>query len=391
MIAAGRRCGKSRYAASKLITKALEKPKCHVWYVGLTQAAARDIMWSILHELGGEAIKSSHINNLQITLINGSIITLKGSDKPESMRGISLWFLVMDEYAFMKPDIWEVILRPALADQQGDAVFIGTPAGRNHFYEMFTQAEDKPGWKAWHFTSYDNPLLPQEEIQHARETMSSFAFNQEFMASFEARESELFREDWIKYGESKPKGELQTYIAVDLAGFEEEGKKTKGKRDETAIAVVHASPDGWFIDNVITGRWTLKDTANVIFETVRKYDPISVGIEKGIAKQAVMSPLMDLMRQRGKFFVVKELTHGNKKKIDRILWALQGRFEHGKITLRKAEWNHKFLDQLFQFPSTLTNDDTIDAVAYIDQLATITYRETLEEDTWEPLDEYTGY
>lgn len=391
VIAAGRRCGKSRYAGAKLITKALEKPNCHVWYVGLTQAAARDIMWSLLHELGGEAIKSSHINNLQITMINGSKITLKGSDKPESMRGISLWFLVMDEYAFMKQDIWEVILRPALADQQGDAVFIGTPAGRNHFYEMYKSCEDMPNWKSWHFTSYDNPLLPQEELKHARETMSTFAFNQEFMASFEARESELFKEEWIKYADERPKGAYQTYIAIDLAGFEEEGKKTKGKRDQTAIAVVHASDSGWFVETIITGRWTLKDTANVIFETVRKYDPISVGIEKGIAKQAVMSPLMDLMRQRGKFFVVKELTHGNKKKTDRILWALQGRFEHGKVTIKKAQWNHQFLDQLFQFPSTLTNDDTIDALAYIDQLATITYRDTLEEDTWEPLDEYTGY
>lgn len=390
-VAAGRRTGKSRLAAAKLITKGLEKPNCHVWYVGLTQAASRDIMWSLLHELGSGVIKSSHINNLQISLINGSTISLKGSDRPESMRGISLWYLVMDEYAFMKPDIWEFILQPALADQQGDALFIGTPAGRNHFYEMWKNESEDPSFNSWHFTSYDNPLLPREEIERAKRTMSTYAFNQEFMASFEARESELFKEEWVKFAEERPKGQHQTYIAVDLAGFEEEGKKTKGKRDETAIAVVHVSENGWFVQTIITGRWTLKDTANVIFETVRKYDPISVGIEKGIAKQAVMSPLMDMMRERGKFFAIKELTHGNRKKTDRILWALQGRFEHGKVTLRRADWNHKFLDQLFQFPSTLTNDDAIDALAYIDQLAVISYRDTLEEDTWEPLDEYTGY
>ena len=393
VIAAGRRTGKSRYAAARLITKALEKPNVHVWYVGLTQAASRDIMWSVLHDMAAPVIKGSHINNLQITLINGSVISLKGSDRPESMRGISLWFLVMDEYAFMKPDIWELILRPALADQQGEAVFIGTPAGRNHFYDMYLACEELPDWKSWHFSSSDNPLLPEEEIEHARQTMSSYAFRQEFEASFEARESELFKDDWIKWDTDLQRGhDWQCFMAIDLAGFEEEGLKKKQKRDETAIAVVYVSDAGWFVETIIHGRWTLKDTANVIFEAVRKYDPIAVGIEKGIAKQAVMSPLMDLMRARNKFFNVKELTHGNRKKIDRIVWALQGRFEHGKITLKKGkDWNWKLLDQLFQFPSKLTNDDLVDALAYVDQLAEIAYIDAVEEDTWEPLDEYTGY
>ena len=70
-------------------------------------------------------IAGSHINNLQIKLVNGATISLKGADRPETMRGVSLKFLVMDEYADMKPDVWEQILRPALADQKGSAMFIG--------------------------------------------------------------------------------------------------------------------------------------------------------------------------------------------------------------------------------------------------------------------------
>jgi sugar (pentulose or hexulose) kinase len=75
------------------------------------------------------------------------------------MRGVSLKFLVMDEYADMKPDVWEQILRPALADQKGSAMFIGTPMGRNHFYELYKFAElgDDETYRGWHFTSYDNP------------------------------------------------------------------------------------------------------------------------------------------------------------------------------------------------------------------------------------------
>ena len=77
-----------------------------------------------------------------------------------------------------------------------------------------------------------------------------------------------------------------------------------------------------------------------IFQAVRDYRPVSVGIERGIAKQAVMSPLDGLCKKDTvHFFRVEELTHGNKKKTDRIMWALQGRFENGYITLNKGEWN----------------------------------------------------
>ena len=117
-----------------------------------------------------------------------------------------------------------------------------------------------------------------------------------------------------------------------------------------------------------------------------------MGIEKGIAKQAVMSPLIDLQKRYGQFFRVEELTHGNKKKTDRIMWALQGRFENGYITLKKAEWNISFLDQLFQFPDALTHDDLIDALAYIDQLANVPYGiGDIEFDEPEILDVIAGY
>ena len=394
IVAAGRRTGKSRLAAWLLIVNALQAERGHVFYVAPTQGQARDIMWQTLLELGHPVISGSHINNLQIKLINGATISLKGADRPETMRGVSLKFLVLDEYADMKPDVFEQILRPALADQKGCAMFIGTPMGRNHFYELYKYAElgDDKTYKAWHFTSYDNPILDPEEINTAKKSMSSYAFRQEFMASFEARGSEMFKEDWVKFGEESS-GEGDYYIAVDLAGFEEVNKKrTKNTRlDETAIAVVKVNPNGWFVENIIYGRWTLDETAAKIFQAVRDYEPVSVGIERGIAKQAVMSPLMDLQKRHGTFFRVEELTHGNKKKTDRVMWALQGRFENGFVTLKKGEWNSRFLDQLFQFPDALTHDDLIDALAYIDQLAHVAYDYDYEVDDYEILDVVSGY
>ena len=394
VVAAGRRTGKSRLAAWLLIINALQAEKGHVFYVAPTQGQARDIMWQSLLELGHPVIAGSHINNLQVKLVNGATISLKGADRPETMRGVSLKFLVMDEYADMKPDVWEQILRPALADQKGQALFIGTPMGRNHFYELYKYAElgDDPTYASWHFTSYDNPLLDPEEIDMAKKSMSSYSFRQEFMASFEARGSEMFKEDWVQFGEEPEEGDY--YIACDLAGFEDVSKKrTKNsKLDETAIAVAKVSPDGWYVDNIIYGRWSLDETASKIFQAVRDYRPLSVGIERGIAKQAVMSPLMDLQRRYGQFFRVEELTHGNKKKTDRVMWALQGRFENGFITLNKGEWNSRFLDQLFQFPDPLTHDDLVDALAYIDQLSNVPYGlSELQFDEPEILDVIAGY
>ena len=393
IVAAGRRTGKSRLAAWMLIVNALQADKGHVFYVAPTQGQARDIMWQTLLELAHPVVTSSHINNLQIKLVNGATISLKGADRPETMRGVSLKFLVMDEYADMKPEVFEQILRPALADQKGAALFIGTPMGRNHFYDLYKYAEleDDESYTAWHFTSYDNELLDPDEIDLAKKSMSSYAFRQEFMASFEARGSEMFKEEWVKFGETPEIGDY--YISIDLAGFEDVSKKrTKNsKLDESAIAVVKVNENGWHLENIIHGRWDLAETARKIFEAVRDYRPISVGIERGISKQAVMSPLMDLMKQRGRFFVVEELTHGNRKKTDRIMWALQGRFENGQITLGKGEWNSRFLDQLFQFPDPLTHDDLVDAFAYTDQLAKVAYSYDFEIDDLEVLDAVTGY
>jgi len=401
VVAAGRRCGKSRLAAWLLIVNALQAnlPNSHVFYVAPTQGQARDIMWKLLVELGAPVIKSAHINNMQITLLNGATISLKGADRPDTMRGVSLKFLVLDEYADMKAEVFEEILRPALADQKGGALFIGTPKGRNHFYDLYKYAElsgdDDLTFTAWHFTSYDNETLDAEEIDVAKKSMSSHAFQQEFMASFKNQGSEMFKEEWLNFG-TKPASEGDYYVAIDLAGFKDVSKKkgNTSRLDSSAISIVYVTEDGWFVEDVIHGRWTLDDTAKKIFQVVKDYKPMSIGIEKGISKQAVMSPLMDMMKRQNFYFRVEELSHGNQRKTDRIMWALQGRFEHGRVTLnkKKKEWHPVFLDQLFAFPDPLTHDDLIDSLAYIDQLAKVTYAGNFEElDNFEALDSLTGY
>jgi len=397
IVAAGRRTGKSRLAAWLLIVNALQEGAGQVFYVAPTQGQARDIMWQTLLELAHPVLKSAHINNLQITLINNAVISLKGADRPETMRGVSLKFLVLDEYADMKPSVFEQILRPALADRKGHALFIGTPMGRNHFYELYKYAElgGDDTYEAWHFTSYDNPLLDPEEIDIAKKSMSSYSFRQEFLASFEAMGSEIFKEDWVKFSEEEP-SEGDYYISVDLAGFADVAKANTSKLkklDQAAISIVKVNEEGWYIKDIVHGRWDVKETAYQIFKAVAKYKPIVTAIEKGALKNAVLPYLMDIMKSKQRFFRIEEVNHGNQKKIDRIIWALQGRFENGGVTLNVGKWNEEFLDQLFQFPNPLVHDDLIDSLAYIDQIAKVaySYQFEYERDDFEFLDAHAGY
>jgi predicted phage terminase large subunit-like protein len=313
------------------------------------------------------------------------------------MRGVALKFLVLDEYADIKPQVFEQILRPALADLKGKCVFIGTPKGRNHFYDLFKmgQSGKEKDWKAWHFTSLDNPLLDPEEIEVAKASMSSFSFRQEFLASFEAPQSEIFKDEWIKVEDKDEEPDSgMYYMAVDLAGFEDVAKNSGNKKkhlDQTAIAVVKVHEDGWWVDRIEYGRWDIKETAAMILKLAKKYEVNTVGIEKGALKNAVLPYLQDLMMSTGVYPKIVELTHGNKKKTDRIVWALQGRMEHGQIVLCEGEWVKEFKDQLLNFPTTGVHDDLIDALSYIDQLAITPFTFDDFEDDYEPLDMISGY
>ena len=395
VVAAGRRFGKSRLAAWTLLIEALKSKTKDVFYIAPTYQQAKDIMWAMLKELGNEVIIAAHENTSVLTLRNGRKIYLKGADRPDTLRGVGLAFVVIDEYADIKPNVWEQIVRPALADVQGGALFIGTPKGRNHFYEMFKlgEAGKNPEWTSFHFTSYDNPLIPSSEIEAAKESMSSFAFRQEFLSSFEAASRDIFKPEWITIDEEEPK-EGNYYIAVDLAGFinvdKESGNKNK-KLDESAIAVVKAHEGGWWVADILHGRWDIKETVTQICNAVMKYQPSAVGIEKGSLKNAVLPYLSDAMRKNNIFFRIDDVTHGNQKKTERIVWALQGRFEHGKITLNYGSWNNEFIDQLTNFPNAQLHDDLVDALAYIDQVSVVTYFQDYEEEDYQYLDEISGY
>ena len=396
VVAGGRRLGKSRLSAITLLIEGLNCPEgSAVMYIAPTLGMARTIMWELLHDLGRNVIKSSHSNNLEILLINGRRILVRGADNPDSLRGVSLTYVVLDECAFVKEDTWQKIIRASLADKKGKALFISTPAGRNWFYNVYKLGleGDDEEWKSWHYTTKDNETIDPKEIEAAERTLSSFAFKQEFLSSFDNAGSDVFKEEWFK---TKPEPKHGSYvIAIDLAGFEEVGKNAgsaKNRLDETAIAIVKIEDNGnWWVEKIEHGRWDIIATAVHILKAVREYKPIATGIERGALKNAVLPYLTDLMRKNNVFTHIHDLTHGNKKKVDRVVWSLQGRMEHGRVSFNEEQDWKEFQDQLVMFPTAGVHDDLVDALSYVDQLAISTYDQEYEEETYECLDIISGY
>lgn len=412
VVAAGRRFGKSYLASIILLVEGAKQTKIRpsdgvevdlaleeVWCVGPTFEQEKRIMWPVLLEIGHGLIAHKHEQTGVLTLVNGRKIAIKGSDRPDNLRGSGLSAVVMDEYAFMRPEVFDIIIYPQLARTEGSAMFIGTPDGKNHFHEMWLRGQSNDPkweeWKSWHFPSIDNPYLPKAEIAKAESSMSRDHFRQEFLADFESGAGYVLRPSDFPIVEYIPGGG-DKYIAVDLAGFEKaEGGRTLVQRDSHAIAVVHNHAGGWCVERIIHGQWDVRETALRIVKAFKDYRPLKLGIEKGIAQRAVMPYLEDMMTQFGVYFNVEELTHGNQHKPSRIAWALQGRSEKGRIQLLKGknatEWIPDFLTQCNDFPNQLAHDDLIDALAYIDQIADPYYDGPLMETYWTPQDEVSYY
>lgn len=405
VVAAGRRGGKSYLSAVLLLIEALKmeneagynlKNK-DVWYVAPTFQQAKDIMWALLKDLGEEVIVSTHENTATATLVNGRRICLKGSDRPDTLRGVGISYVVLDEYASMKPEVWDLIIRATLADVEGGALFIGTPDGKNHFYDMWVDAasDEWLEWESFHFNSLDNPMISPKEIEHARMTMSRQAFAQEFEASFASSGGGAFKEDEFIIAKDYPH-QGHTFITVDPAGFTDTSqmlKSSEKRLDEFVICVTRVTPNGWFVEDMQHGRWGIREASIKLLRAYQTYHPSAVGIEKGALKAAIMPYLTDQMGRLGVYFTPHDLLHGNKKKTERIIWSLQGRFQHGRITFKEADWNRWLIGQLLDFPNPLAHDDGPDALAYIDQISQVSYvaEGIFEQEEGFILDDEAGY
>ena len=172
VLVAGRRFGKSYLSCIELLKAAIDRPGETYFYCAPTYRMAKDIAWKEIKKLvPREWIQSKNETDLKIELINGSLIELKGTENAMTLRGRSLAGVVLDEAAFMDSDVWFQVIRPALADKQGWALFISTPDGTaSWFYDLWCYVpEDTSGdWKRWSFTTIEGGNVPSEEIEAAK-------------------------------------------------------------------------------------------------------------------------------------------------------------------------------------------------------------------------------
>jgi hypothetical protein len=158
---------------------------------------------------------------LSILLKNGSTISLKGADNYDSLRGIGLDFLVLDEFADIAPEAWYETLRPTLSDKMGHALFIGTPKGMNWAHDLYTAADEYPNeWASFQFTTIEGGNVSPEEVEAARRTLDERTFNQEYCATFETFSGRVFYAFDRKYNlmsYSKPEREpVDLHIGMDF-------------------------------------------------------------------------------------------------------------------------------------------------------------------------------
>lgn len=194
VLIAGRRFGKTHLACVELLTHAAERQNANCWYVAPTYRMAKEIAWRQLKAMIPDGwLAASNETELSVELANGSMIGLRGADKPDSLRGVGLDFVVPDEFAWIDPSAWPDVLRPALADRGGGALFITSPAGYNWAYDLYLRGmEQRDGWAAWQFTTLDGGRVPAEELEEARRTLDPRIFRQEFEASFETLQGRVY-------------------------------------------------------------------------------------------------------------------------------------------------------------------------------------------------------
>jgi len=193
ILIAGRRFGKTHLASTELMVNGVNNSGSINRYIAPTYRMAEEITWDKLKGLipRGYVAKKDE-TDLGINLRNQASIALRGADKPDSLRGPGLDFVVLDEASYTTPKAWFEVIRPALSDRKGRALFITTPRGYDWVYDLVLASEGRNDWEAFQFTTAEGGNVDAEEIEAARSELDERTFRQEYMASFEAMTGRVY-------------------------------------------------------------------------------------------------------------------------------------------------------------------------------------------------------
>ena len=185
VLVAGRRFGKSHLSLIWLLSKEVQAGERR-WIITPTYRQGKSTTWKIMRQMFRDYNCQINESELLIKLPNDAEIAIKGAEQENNLRGAGIEMVVLEEYSYIKPRVWEEIIYPMLTTTDGEALFIGTPNGYDHLYDAYLKGQSNdPDWQSWQYTTLDGGYVPSEEIKKARSMMDERAFKTEFLASFE--------------------------------------------------------------------------------------------------------------------------------------------------------------------------------------------------------------
>jgi hypothetical protein len=233
-----RRAGKTVACVNDLVAKALltKKKNARYAYVAPFYRQAKDVAWTYLKEAAGEIATKVREADLRIELPNGAWITLYGADNPDALRGLYFDGIILDEFGDCRPALWAEVILPTLLDRKGWAVFIGTPKGKNHFYQMNERAKAEASWYQMTLRASDSAIIDMEDLLEIKGQMTPDQYDQEMECSFDAAVQ-------------------GTYYASMINELEEQGRFGEFYWDPTQP--VHVSSDLGFTDSTAFWFWQI--------------------------------------------------------------------------------------------------------------------------------------
>ncbi|MCR4301460.1 MAG: phage terminase large subunit [Sulfuricaulis sp.] len=352
VVSAGRRFGKTRLAAALSIAAILQQ-QAVMWVAPAYPIA--DIGWRMLSHLAKQ-MPGIEIRQGDRRITSGrGWVQVRSADSEGGLRGEGLDLLIMDEAAHIRnfTNIWEQELRATLTDRQGRALFISTPKGFNHFFDLFRQAETDPEWAAYRHPSSDNPYLAAAEIAAARGQLPALVFRQEFEAEFVQLAGALFKREWFDVVEQAPP-------LVSQARHWDLAASTKTQADYSVGARVGMDANGnAYILDCQRGRWEWPTLVRIISQTALGDGPDIVqaveitGTQRGMLDLLLAEPALAATPFRGVSPVVDKITRVNT-------WL--ARAEQSKVKLLRGSWNAAWLDEICAFPEA-EYDDQVDATS----------------------------
>jgi hypothetical protein len=238
-----RRAGKTVACVGELVSRALKTSKLNARYAYIAPfyKQAKEIAWSYLKDMTRTLATDVRESDLRVTLPNGSWITLYGADNPDALRGLYFDGVILDEFGDCRPSLWAEVILPTLADRRGWAVFIGTPKGKNHFWEIHQRSERESNWYSFTLPADKSGLLPLEDLQEMQRQMDESQYAQEFLCDFTAAVKGTYYADIIQKMESKARTNLRNLFDPDLPV---QVAADLGYTDSTAFWFWQERPDG---------------------------------------------------------------------------------------------------------------------------------------------------